>query len=425
MVSLSDSLSTATIYYTTDGSAPTTGSTQYTGAIDVTRTTSINAIAAASGYTNSAVGTAAYTIESQAATPVFSPTGGTYTSAQTVTITDSTTGATLYYTTGGSAPTTSSTKYTGPITIGSTETISAIATASGFTNSAVAAAAYTISLPQAAIPSFSPAPGTYTLAQSVTLSDATSGATIYYTTDGSMPTTSSTKYAAAIPVSNTTTISAMAAASGYSNSNVATGVYTINISLPTAATPTFSPAAGTYTSSQSVTIADTTAGATVYYTTDGSTPTTSSAKFTVAITVGKSETINAIATAGGYSSSSVATAAYNINLPAPDFGISLSPTSITVTGGQSGTTTVSIIPENGFSSAVSFACSGQPAGATCNFSPATVTPSAATPTTTLTIATSASTASLGPERNPLIPDATLAAIAFCCVGLRRRSPSSG
>ena len=51
---------------------------------------------------------------------------------------------------------------------------------------------------QAATPTFSPAAGTYSGAQSVTISDATSGATIYYTTNGTTPTTSSTKYTGTI-----------------------------------------------------------------------------------------------------------------------------------------------------------------------------------------------------------------------------------
>jgi hypothetical protein len=86
-----------------------------------------------------------------AATPSFSIPSGSYTSAQTVTIPDATPGATIYYTTNATTPTTSSTQYTGAITVNSTETIEAIATASGYSTSAVAVATYTISLPIASL----------------------------------------------------------------------------------------------------------------------------------------------------------------------------------------------------------------------------------------------------------------------------------
>jgi hypothetical protein len=61
-----------------------------------------------------------------------------------VTISDATPGATIYYTEDGTTPTASSTPYTGPISVAATTTIQAIAVASGFTNSAVASATYTI-----------------------------------------------------------------------------------------------------------------------------------------------------------------------------------------------------------------------------------------------------------------------------------------
>ena len=84
------------------------------------------------------------------------------------------------------------------------------------------------STPTAATPTFSPAPGSYSSGINVSLSDTTTGAAVYYTTDGSTPTTSSPIYTGAIAVATTTTIKAIAAASGYNNSSVASGTYTIN-----------------------------------------------------------------------------------------------------------------------------------------------------------------------------------------------------
>ncbi len=83
---------------------------------------------------------------------------------------------------------------------------------------------------------------------------------------------------------------------------------------PTAATPSFSPIAGTYATAQSVTIASATAGATIRYTTDGSTPTVSSAAYASPVSVGSSMTLKAIATASGYTNSAVGTSAYVIGV---------------------------------------------------------------------------------------------------------------
>jgi len=158
-----------------------------------------------------------------------------------------------------------------------------------------------------------------------------------------------------------------------------------------AAAPTFSPAAGTYTSAQSVTLLDSTAGATIYYTTDGSTPPTSSstATYTGPITVNSTETIQAIAAASGFSNSAVVSATYTINLPAPDFQLSVSPSSLTIARGQSGTATFTVKPLNGFNSAVSFSCSGLPAETTCAFNPTSVTPNGNSATSTLVVQTTA------------------------------------
>ncbi len=143
------------------------------------------------------------------------------------------------------------------------------------------------------------------IAQTVTIGDSTSGTTVYYTTDGSTPTTSSAVYSTPITVSASETIEAIAAGGGNASSAVGSAAYTI-----VAATPTFSPAAGNYGVALTVTISDTTPGSTVYYTTDGSTPTTGSAVYSTPIAVSASETLQAIAAATGDSNSAVGSAAY-------------------------------------------------------------------------------------------------------------------
>jgi glycosidase len=83
--------------------------------------------------------------------------------------------------------------------------------------------------PQSATPAFSVSAGTYTALQSVAITDSTSGATIHYTTDGTTPTAASAAYAAPISVAASTTIGAIAVATGYTNSNVASATYTIHL----------------------------------------------------------------------------------------------------------------------------------------------------------------------------------------------------
>ena len=272
-----------------------------------------------------------YTPVPTAALPVFSPDSGVYASAQSVTITDATANATIYYTTDGSTPNTSSPVYSGPFTVSTTETIQAIAVCTGLANSPVASATYTIQ-PTAATPVITRAGGSYTTTQVVTITDATIGALIYYSTTGGTPTT---LYTGPISVASSETITAMAVATGYTDSAIASATFTI---AATAAKPVFSPVAGAYTSAQSVTITDGTSGATIYYTTDGSTPSASSTKYTGAIAVPSTETLQAIATAVGDTNSPVATATYTISLPTVATPV-FSPTAGTYSSAQSVTIT--------------------------------------------------------------------------------------
>ena len=168
-----------------------------------------------------------------------------------------------------------------------------------------------VSTQVAADPTFSPAPGTYTNALQVSLSSLTPNATIYYTTDGSQPSHGSAVYSGPIQVSgNSLTVKAFASAASFSDSPIVTGSYIVQ--PPPVAQPVISPAAGTYTSSQTISIAPSASGAVIYYTTDGSMPTLASQLYTGPFTIISSETVNAVAFVSGVGQSNVATAAYVI-----------------------------------------------------------------------------------------------------------------
>jgi sugar lactone lactonase YvrE len=329
MVYITDATPAAAIYYTTDGSIPTSASNPYTGPISLSATETIRAIAVSPGFWQSLPASGIYLLTPPAAVPEFAPASGTYTTSQQVAITDSTPSATIYYTVDGTTPTTSSPKYAGPVAVSATETINAMAIAPGYSQSLEASATYTIT-PPAAMPSFSPAAGTYISSQNVTIRDTAPGALIYYTVDGTTPTTASQKYTGPIAVGATETMNAIASAANYSQSPVASATYTMT---PPTANPVFTPSAGTYTSGLSVSITDSISGATIYYTTDGTAPTTSSQQYTGAISVATTEKLSAISIAPEFSQSAVVTASYTIAPPAatPIF----SPTGGSYTGPQS------------------------------------------------------------------------------------------
>ena len=84
-MTITDTITGATIYYTTDGSTPTASSTLYTGAFQVSTDMTVQAIASAIGYLQSAVASATYNFSTQTPMPQFSPAAGTYTTTQSVT----------------------------------------------------------------------------------------------------------------------------------------------------------------------------------------------------------------------------------------------------------------------------------------------------------------------------------------------------
>ncbi len=163
---------------------------------------------------------------------VLSPAAGTYSSVETVTLSESVPGATIFYSLSGPESTSGFVPYTAPIPLnrGGVETIQAYATETGYQGSPSVTATYHLNLPAAPAPVFSPAPGSYPGPQTVTIADSVDGATIYYTTNGSLPTTASPQYSGPISVSTSETLVAIAAADGYTMSAPASAQYIIGSS---------------------------------------------------------------------------------------------------------------------------------------------------------------------------------------------------
>ena len=209
----------ATIYYTTDGGTPTASNYTGTGTTTVTinnvsSATTVKAIATHAGYLASGVETL---VIDKVATPIVQNNG-----SNAISITCATEGATIYYTTDGSTPTTSSTEYTGPLTENvSGVTIKAIAVKENMISSAVGSGTVTLACSN---PTFARIGKTV----AISCSFPTSGVTIRYTIGGVDPGSSSNVYSGVVDVSSETlpiTVKAYASAAGYLDSEIAT--YTI------------------------------------------------------------------------------------------------------------------------------------------------------------------------------------------------------
>jgi len=166
------------------------------------------------------------------------------------------------------------------------------------------------SLPTVETPVASIETGIYTAVQSVTLTTATSGAKIYYTTDGTEPTENSTLYSGAISINVSTHLKAFAVKEGYNDSDELTAEYTLQVLAPTADT-----VAGVVNKGTEVALNTATEGAEIWYTTDDSAPAKNgagSAKYTAKIAINTSTTIKAIAVKDGWENSDIMNLSYFI-----------------------------------------------------------------------------------------------------------------
>jgi len=254
---------------------------------------------------------------------------GSYTSAQSVSITTSTPGATIRYTTDGvTAPTkTVGYVYSAPVTVSSTGTLKAIAYETGWTDSAVATATYTIKLPAPTLTSVSPASGVQGTSVPITLTGANfvAGATVAASKTGI--TVGTVTVASATQITTTLTIAATAAlgagtitvtTSGGTSSPVS---FTVNPSAPTLTA--VSPAIGVQGTSVPVTLTGTNfvAGATVASsntgTTVGAVTVVGATQITSTLTIAANAALGAanltVTTSGGTSGPVI----FTVNPPAP------------------------------------------------------------------------------------------------------------
>jgi uncharacterized repeat protein (TIGR02543 family) len=221
----------STIKYTLDGSDPTTSTSAiiYSSPILVSVTTTIKFFAVDPANNVEAVKTVYIVLDTTAPVTTTSLAGGTYASAQNVTLTPSKP-ATVFYTLNGSTPTPASLVYSRPIVINTTTNLKFFSKDAAGNVEAVNTILYTIDL-SAPAATATPAGGSYTAAQSVTLS-ASKPATIYYTLDGTLPTTASLQYSSPIVISSSTTLSFFAVDTGGNGGVANTAVYTIDTTAP-------------------------------------------------------------------------------------------------------------------------------------------------------------------------------------------------
>jgi hypothetical protein len=310
-ITITFSVAGAKIHYTTNGTDPTASSPLYSSPISITTTTTLKARALVGTSSWSAVRTAVYNI--RYSPPSFSPSPGTYNTAKVVKMAHATVGAKVYYTTNGTLPTISSNLYTSGITVNTTTTFTARALIGGTIWSPQKTATYNI---RYSAPYFTPSGGTYTTPKSMTMTHNVPGAVIYYTTDGSEPTTASRLYSSRIYINQTTTLKARALILGTMWGSTKTATYTINLPKPI-----FSLSGGTYYGSKRVvmTFPPNTGFVSIYYTTDGSEPTTASNLYTVSVGIDTTMTLRARARINSAAWSAETSATYRIRYYAPRF----------------------------------------------------------------------------------------------------------
>jgi hypothetical protein len=326
----------ALMRFTLNGQDPRYGSAIYSGSVVQVRSgQTLRAYAYKVGWTNSDVRTAVFTTKPPPSMPTFTPPPGAHiTYPLDVTIASYTTTAQLRYTTNGSMPSRTSgtliAANSGVVSLpappaGGSITLKAIAFTSDDV-SQVASGVYTQIL-QVAMPTFTPAAANFNAATfplGIVVDCATAGATIMTTIDGTTPTADHGEQIVAgqsIAMDADVPLKAFAFKAGMADSVVNTGIWS---TLPLCETPVLTPSGGAFdTAPQDVTFDCATAGSSISYTLDGTTPTPTNGTVVAPATVVSldftnggllnSMTVKAMAFASGYSDSLVTEAFFELN----------------------------------------------------------------------------------------------------------------
>ena len=315
----------ADIYYTTDGSTPTTESEHYTGDFTITETTTVKAIAVKEHYQNSPVATETFTIIIPAvATPEFTPSTGTYGDEVAVSLYCETEEADIYYTLDGSDPTMENGElYLFPFDLATTTMVKARAFKTDWNPSEIATAVYTIVYDPVLSVDTTPLNFSSTqLDQTFLVSGAhlDNPITLFcnnqhftitpsYINNPNSNTTVTVHFDGSQPCTGTITVSS--------------GTYTANVPLTATAklpAPVLTPATGEDTLI-TVAMSCTISSASIRYTLDGSEPNATSEIYNAPVVLNEpgNYTVKAIAMKDNWENSNVTTGTYVINEPpAPD-----------------------------------------------------------------------------------------------------------
>jgi alpha-tubulin suppressor-like RCC1 family protein len=307
-VQITSATAGATVRYTTNGAVPTDADAAVpAGGLTIDAPMTVTARSFKAGMTPSYPAARTYTFTVQG--PTINPGSGVYTSAQSVTITNQTSGATVRYTLDGTEPTLSSAEPNGPIAVSTQMMLKAKAFRGTWTPTGTSASYY-FNYGTLPTPTATPGGGSYTTDQTVTLAlpGGPGSAAIRYTLDGTTPGTGSPLYTGPITISSTSTLKAKAFHPDYTLGGMFSATYTL-----TAATPTFTAASGTYPAGQVVAISTSTQNATIRYTLTGVAPTATDPVLLPGMTLTLGDyTLKATAFKTGYTTSATATATYQV-----------------------------------------------------------------------------------------------------------------